>query len=49
MFTVFNLFDFQGLKSKYEYRYLFVDIKGYPPYIMKDNRHEDIEATYLNL
>jgi len=33
----------QGPKRKYDYRYLFVDIDGYPPqtYILKDNRHED--------
>ncbi|KAG8199874.1 hypothetical protein JTE90_015865 [Oedothorax gibbosus] len=33
----------ENSKSKYEYRYLFVDLDGYPPktIILKDNRHLD--------
>ncbi|CAL1265033.1 unnamed protein product [Larinioides sclopetarius] len=39
----------EGEKSKYEYRYLFVDVDGYPhrSIILKDNRH--LDSTSLNI
>ncbi|KAF8790103.1 Mitochondrial import inner membrane like protein [Argiope bruennichi] len=39
----------EGDKSKYEYRYLFVDVDGYPQrtIILKDNRH--LDSNSLNI
>ncbi|GBN36584.1 Mitochondrial import inner membrane translocase subunit Tim21 [Araneus ventricosus] len=39
----------EGEKSKYEYRYLFVDVDGYPQrsIILKDNRH--LDSNSLNI